>query len=393
MIKGIEIKENKSRVAIVVVGYNRIDSLKRLLGSLLIAVYPTNDIPLIISIDCSGEEELYHYVEGFDWPFGEKYINIQKERLGLKNHIFQCGDLTAFFKAIILLEDDLFVSPYFYDYVLQCLDAYGEDSLISEISLYKNEYNGYLGLPFSPLHNGNSVFLMQDVSTWGQCWNSRMWIEFKKWFSDHNDDYIQQLPMPDKIKSWTRAWSKYFNAYVVDANKYVVYPYVSLTTNFSDAGEHGSTHNSIVQVNLQQGTMKYIMPPSDKLVRYDIFFNNECLYDWLGKERKEIQLDTYGFLNESHKKYLLTMKELHFPIVSRYALYMRPLELNVKYAIKGSGLFLYKVNEGKYRHSDKHINYSKEVVPYFLQGFNLVLIVKYSISQIWALFKRKLGIQ
>lgn len=43
--------QNKEKVAIICVGYNRIKSMKRLLGSLLKAVYPSKDIPLVISVD------------------------------------------------------------------------------------------------------------------------------------------------------------------------------------------------------------------------------------------------------------------------------------------------------------------------------------------------------
>lgn len=93
MFEYLQRQENKQKIAIICVGYNRIKSMKRLLGSLLNAEYPSNDIPLIISIDCSGDEELYNFVRDFEWPYGEKYVNIQKERLGLRNHIYQCGDL------------------------------------------------------------------------------------------------------------------------------------------------------------------------------------------------------------------------------------------------------------------------------------------------------------
>ena len=226
---------NKDKVAIVVVGYNRIKSISRLLNSLLVAKYPNDDVPLVISIDCSGDLELYSYVQEFEWPFGIKYVNIQSERLGLKNHIFQCGDLCTYFSAIILLEDDLYVSPYFYQYTLKTLEKYGGESKIAQISLYKNEMNGYVGLPFDNMKNGYDVFLMQDVSTWGQCWNMRMWGEFKKWMDTITEDDIQRVDMPIQIKKWTHAWSKYYNAFVVDQHKYVVYPNVSLTTNFSDA--------------------------------------------------------------------------------------------------------------------------------------------------------------
>ena len=232
----MEINKAEDSLAIVVVGYNRINSLKRLLTSLTEADYPNKDIPLIISIDASGDTGLYDYVREFQWDKGPKYVNIQEERLGLKNHILQCGDLTEFFKGIILLEDDLFVSPFFYHYALAVVSKYGDDSRISQISLYRNETNGFVGLPINFLENGSDAFLYKCVSSWGECWTSQMWRTFRKWYDTCSEDMIMDSEIPPICKRWTRAWSKYFNAYNAISGKYVVYPYVSLTTNFSDAG-------------------------------------------------------------------------------------------------------------------------------------------------------------
>ena len=68
--------EDLSHNAIVVVGYNRIASIKRLLSSLTIACYD-DEVPLVISIDRSGNEELYAYVNNFSWKHGNKYVIIQ----------------------------------------------------------------------------------------------------------------------------------------------------------------------------------------------------------------------------------------------------------------------------------------------------------------------------
>lgn len=367
---------SKEQIAIVVVGYNRLKSITRLLNSLLNAHYPEKPVPLVISIDCSGDETLYHYVRNFNWPFGEKYVNIQKERLGLKQHIFQCGDLTRFFKAVVLLEDDLCVSPYFYEYVEKTVDTYGEEDEIAEISLYKNETNGYANLPFINLQDGCDVFLMQDVSTWGQCWTEQMWNKFVSWNSNHTDDDIRNVDMPERIKNWERAWSKYYNAYVVDTGKHVLYPNISLTTNFSDAGEHGGTNNSIVQVNLLQGRKRYELRHLHELIKYDIYGNNESIYDWLGIDVDDVCLDLYGIHRDRSKKFLISTKKYSYKIIDSFALNMRPLELNIKYNIKGEGIYLYDTAEGTGNDNDYSIN----LVPYLLGAFNSGLLLKHVIS-------------
>ena len=103
--------------AIVVVAYNRDKALKRLLNSLESADYSGfSDITLVISIDKSDSTEVIETAEAFSWEQGEKRVITHPERLGLKKHILGLGDLTAEFGSIIMLEDDLFVSPLLYHY-------------------------------------------------------------------------------------------------------------------------------------------------------------------------------------------------------------------------------------------------------------------------------------
>lgn len=188
----MNIIENKSQTAIVVVGYNRLDSLKRLLSSLEQSQYDGDTIPLIISIDASGNEELYNFVKAYNWIYGPCYVNIQTQRLGLKKHILQCGNLTRFFKSIVLLEDDIVVSPYFYKYVKTAVEYYSSDKTVAQISLYRNEVNGFVHLPFEPRYSGADVFLMQDISTWGECWTEDMWNDFIEWYDQHDENYVNK---------------------------------------------------------------------------------------------------------------------------------------------------------------------------------------------------------
>ena len=219
----------KDKIAIVAIGYSRLDGLRRLLDSCNRASYAVEDVPLVISIDASGNKEVYDYARNFQWNHGVKYVNIEKKRLGLKKHILQCGDLTRHFKGVILLEDDLYVSPDFYNYACISMNKYGDDENVAGIAFYSNEFNGFLGIPFHPLNNGSDCFAMQAVCSWGEMWNNRMWTEFTSWLNNWNEDY-SNFDMPDIIKNWTRAWSKYFYAYLLANHKYFIYPSTSLTT-------------------------------------------------------------------------------------------------------------------------------------------------------------------
>lgn len=368
---------NIDKIAIVVVGYNRVHSIRRLLNSLLSAEYPSQDVPLVISIDCSGDTELYDYVKIFEWPYGNKYLNIQEHRLGLKKHIIQCGDLSQYFKAIILLEDDIFVSPAFYSYTTQVVDKYGDDDRIGQISLYKDESFGFSSFPFQNYQNGNDVFLLQSVNSWGECWTKKMWKDFREWYNTHTDDDIKNADIPQEIKFWTKAWSKYYHTYLVDTDRFVIYPNISLTTNFSDAGVHGSDNHALVQSNLQQNSFLYRLSDYDNLVKYDIYCNNLDTYKWIDIPKEELTLDYYGInLNTSRKRYILSTKILPYPKVKSFGLYMRPIELNVKYNLVGEGLYLYDTN--KHTINQNKTKYDTSVIAYFLRNFSRRLLLEYS---------------
>lgn len=383
----MNIIENKSQTAIVVVGYNRLDSLKRLLSSLEQSQYDGDTIPLIISIDASGNEELYNFVKAYNWIYGPCYVNIQTQRLGLKKHILQCGNLTRFFKSIVLLEDDIVVSPYFYKYVKTAVEYYSSDKTVAQISLYRNEVNGFVHLPFEPRYSGADVFLMQDISTWGECWTEDMWNDFIEWYDQHDENYVNKVRMPEKIKKWTRAWSKYYYAYIIDTRKYVLFPYISLTTNYSEAGEHDEVGTISLQTNMLYGEMTYTMRDSTDLERYDAYCNNEILYESLSLEKDQLELDLYGYGElDNSKQYLLSTQILPYKVVKSFSLCMRPIEQNVISNILGRGIYLYDKSV-----LDKAENKENLFLAfYYIRGIRTSLILGYLRSIILSFIRKRL---
>ena len=366
---------NKEKIAIVAVGYNRIDSMKRLFTSLSLAQYPNNDIPLYISIDASGDTELYDYVRNYEWKHGDKYVNIQQERLGLRKHIIQCGDLTKYFKAIILLEDDIFVSEYFYNYVLKVVEYYGNDSRIGGFSLYQNNMKGALPVHF--FQDGSDAYLKQSPASWGECWTEQQWSGFKEWYKNFDDATFSTIDMPEYIKKWKKAWSKYFMAYLIETNKYFVFPQISHTTCFGDAGEHSSMRSTYGQANLLCGKKEYCFRPFDEMIRYDLFGTNEDLYSWIGIDRSEIVVDFY-VLNDrlGKRRYLLTPAKLPYTVVRSFSLEMFPIELNVKYNIQGDGIYLYDTGCKKLRTIRSKAPLT--LAYYYLKGFDIRLLARYT---------------
>ncbi len=367
----IDIPLQKDKIAIVVVGYNRLRPLKRLLSSLERAEYPSADIPLVISIDCSGDEELYGYVRNFEWKFGPKYVNIQEERLGLLKHVMQCGSLSRFFKGVIVLEDDVFVSEHFYSYVSSAVDYYYDEDRIGGISLYRNEMEGPISIALP--QDGKDVFLRQRVATWGECWTDRMWAGFEKWFADEAHHDLSAVDMPEYMKQWKNAWSKYYMAYEIATGKYFLYPSVSLTTCFSDAGVH-SFDSTICQVTLLSGPKEFKFVPFGEMTIYDIYETDSRVYSWMGIPEKDLMVSFRDCRpNKDGKRYILSPYSYPYKVERSYALSLAPIELNVKFQLEGDELYLYDtLAPGKARR-----NPPLSIAYYFLKNFNVRLMARY----------------
>lgn len=384
--------DNRKKIAIVVVGYNRLSSIKRLLQSLDKANYPSDDIPLVISIDASGDEDLYNYVRNYKWEHGDLFVFIREERLGLKNHIFACADLTRYFRAVILLEDDLFVSPYFYDYVNSCLEFYDNEGKVACIGLYSYTSNIYAALPFVPYQGEYDVYGIQATITWGECWNTRMWSDFRRWMSANPDIDWEHLDIPQNVKAFKRAWSKYFTAYLSTTDRFVVAPYKSYTTNFSEAGEHRDFVDTCVQVPIVRRHELLKFGHIDAIQKYDSYFNPLGLEYYLGVDKSNLYVDLYSLrANIRNCRYLLSTDILPYKCIRSYALMMKPMEVNIYENITGEGLYFYDLTQ---KDSSIKVNVNPlQSIVYRLQMFRPLLLKKFLVDYIKQLVLNKLKLK
>jgi hypothetical protein len=331
--------------AVVAIGYNRPQSLQRLLASIGAAHYEYENITLIISLDKSDNcEEVLAVAEKFKWNYGEKVIRTFDERQGLRKHVLQCGDLSNQYGAVIILEDDIVVSPEYYSYTVDALEFYGDDDKVAGIALYSHKYNGYAQRPFEPVHNGYDAYMGQFSVTWGQCWNAKQWNFFKQWYEDHQIKLDYKNNIPSEVTNWPEtSWGKYFVYYIVENDKYYVMPYEALSTCFADIGQHVKTGNSVHQVPLLNGKRTYRFSNFQNAEKYDIFFESISLKEKFPTGIKsDLCIDLYGKKNiKREERYILTCAKMPFLKIASYALTMRPPELNVRYDIQGEQIFLY----------------------------------------------------
>jgi hypothetical protein len=327
---------------IVVIGYNRKKSLKRLLKSLTQGIYPSN-VKLIISIDKGGSPDVTTIANGFNWNHGEKEVIIHKKHLGLRNHVIKCGDLTQKYGSVILLEDDLYVSPAFYDYAVKALSYYQEKKNISGISLYSLSINMFTKLPFIPIVDQSDVFFLQIPASWGEVWSRDQWLEFKNWYEDINNEIIRHNLLHKQVINWPESsWAKYFWMYMVETNRFFVYPRRSLTTQFGEIGLHSKKKTKSFQVILQVLKQDYHFIDIEKSSAvYDSFYEvqpvklNMLTNQFDRYDNYTVDLHGTKDLEKIRTKYVLTSKRCKRSIYS-YGKELKPVEMNVINNIEGN---------------------------------------------------------
>lgn len=350
--------------AIIIPAYNRAYSLERLLRSVAAAKYAHSSIALVISIDKNDNEEVYRLAENFEWPYGVKKIIAQPTHLGLKEHILRCGDLSVEYGAVIILEDDLFVSPCFYDYTLQALGYYGQgeqEANVAGISLFNYEVaeNGFGA--FEAMPDGTDVYFMQMASSWGQCFTAKQWQNFRTWFSTH-DKIMSTENLPDYILGWSESsWKKHFVRYLVATDKYFVFPRVSLSTNFGERGTN-TDRRGLFQSALLTFEKKFAFAPLEQsLSVYDAWFEMQAAcFKKLNPSFStcDLALDLYGTKKKSEiqSSFLLSSKPCAKPIKS-FGNELRPMLSNIILQNEGTVFCLGATPDFKEAEIDKEIFY------------------------------------
>jgi len=356
--------------AIVVVAYNRVKALQRLLDSLKNADYSGfSDITLIISIDKSDNSEVSEAAEAFSWGQGEKRVVTHPERLGLKKHILGLGDLTKEFGSIIMLEDDLLVSPFFYHYSCAALNKVSGDSKVAGVSLYSHKFNVFARLPFDAADDGYDNFYFRFPSSWGQAWTGEEWSSFRSWLDEHDGEDLHGNGMPAPAAEWgSSSWLKYALKYAIEEDKTWFYPRTSYTTNFFDEGEHTNEAVTDLQVPLSLGLKReYCFSLYEESgSKYDPYFENDALpfqSDIYGLKRRDKALKDGCFYSS---------EILPFKIRESFGLSLRPVDSNILFRIPGEGIFLYDPSEKtETRHKE-----SARLEKYFYPGMNRRKIMK-----------------
>ena len=387
-----------SKSAIIAIGYNNPRALVRLLDSLNRADYGTDAVPLIISLDHSGNDEVEKAAKEFQWQHGEKKIRTFAERQGLRKHVMSCGEYLHEYDALYVFEDDTLAAESFYQFGEACIEFYAHNERIAGISLYSHAWNQNANFPFEPIKNQYDTYFMQYAPSWGQIWMKESWFDFIEWYHDNRQlfDTGKNSQIPEVLYSWgDNSWLKYHIAYCAIKKKYFVYPYSSYSTDFVEKGTHFVSNIARFQVNLIQGKKDsfFLAPFSEEAVCYNAFFENEQIAQLYQKKHMDVTVDLYGCQTiVPNSGFVFTTRNLPYEIIDEFALQLRPLDLNVLMKLKGSGIYLYDTSKKVKKAPAKKRNFYVKRWDYFMKDRFLMLneILPLSIVKMENLF-RSLG--
>jgi hypothetical protein len=150
--------------------------------------------------------------------------------------------------------------------------------------------------------------------------------------------------IPAYVRSWSeKSWLKYNISYLILHNLYFLYPKLSLSTNFSDAGTHVGQDSTVYQVPLDFSiNRKYNFSNlQESKAVYDAFYENTKLAETLAIESALLTTDLYGSKHSIATKLLLSSKILDFKILQSFGKSLKPMDANILENIDGEDLFLY----------------------------------------------------
>jgi len=177
---------------ISVLTYNRPHSLVRLLESLSRSHYLGHRVDLLISVDLNRDglvhSETLRAAKSYEWPHGKLTVRLRERHYGLAEqwiHAIPEDRLKQDNGTVLLiLEDDIEVSPFFFKWLLKAHAAYGTREDVSGFTLQRAIFRGdqrrYHGKHVS-VHQG--VFLYPLVGTIGYSALPVAWQRFVRWYA------------------------------------------------------------------------------------------------------------------------------------------------------------------------------------------------------------------
>ena len=235
-------KKEPLHLLIRVLTQHRVKHLSNLLQSLRDAKYDGDKVDLHISIDYANgqEKEVVELSTVMQWEHGHKRITQHKTVLGVAGNWLQDYDHPTDGHLMLVVEDDVILSPEFYRYIKMAYNIYISSPDPLATSIYgialqrqhavlqeskKRRYGSFD--PYSRIPHGHDVFFYQLFSTWGTAFTPDHWSNFLNWVKTKNlDDKSFCIPafVTNKwMQRGNRTWSHTFVKYAFENGLFALY--------------------------------------------------------------------------------------------------------------------------------------------------------------------------
>lgn len=224
---------------IVIFAYNRLNHIRLVINSLLNNEYVSDSDLFIFSDGARNNDRLHEVLSVRNYlksikGFKSVHIIEREQNFGLANNIIEgVTPVVNQYGKVIVLEDDLVVSPYFLKYMNEALDLYEKEEQIACIHGYV--YPVRRQLP--------ETFFIKGADCWGWATWKRGWDLFcsdgkvllneiekrnlKKEF-DFNNSYPYLRMLKHQIEGKNNSWAVRWYASAFLHNKLTLYPGRSL---------------------------------------------------------------------------------------------------------------------------------------------------------------------
>lgn len=273
----------------IVITMDRDESLVRLLDSLAKANYGEDHVDLDIWIDRANDKPIHegvlHACQKVIWKQGTKTVHKRAANAGLYEQWIYTWNITAeTTEFAVILEDDLEVSPAFYQWLRVARAAYAQDSDVGAFTLQRSTLRPRGASRPLDIPAEHPVFKYRLLGTWGFAPQRDAWVEFRKWFEEKRGrgekPYVDGLITTQWYKSQEKdgfapnMWSQWWIKFADEKGYFTVTGHLpdgtSLASNWRESGLHYSKNKPSADFPVfRGGDDEFVMPDNPILVDWD----------------------------------------------------------------------------------------------------------------------------